>query len=181
MIGHEKLWSKFLNGDKEALSLIFKSFFDDLYHYGLKITRRTDVIEDSMQDMYLKIWKNRSNLGEITYLKSYLFKSLRRHIINNLEVSSKLVNFKDPPEELFDIEFSHEDFLITEQLNTETRDKLVHALNSLSKRQREAIFLRFVKGFEFETIAEIMAMNVQSVRNSIHRALTALRDIKSEF
>lgn len=178
---HEKLWDKFIGGDKTALSLIFRSFFDELYHYGLKITHHSEVVDDSLQDLFFKLWKNRNNLRQVQYPKAYLYKALRRHILGNLENKRNLVNFEDPPEELFDIEFSHEDFLINEQLDTETRAKLIHALNTLSQRQKEAIYLRYFKNLGFETIADIMSMNVQSVRNSIQRGLSALREIKGIF
>ncbi|MBN1416729.1 MAG: sigma-70 family RNA polymerase sigma factor [Bacteroidales bacterium] len=171
------LWKKFVHGDKEALTLIFQIYFDELFSFGHKLTRNTGIVEDSMQDMFFRLWKNRSNLGEINHIKCYLLKALRHHIYDNLSWKNRFVNCDNPPEELFEIEFSHEDFLISEQLNQETREKLIDILNELTVSQREAIYLRYFKGYDFKSIAEIMAINVQSVRNAIHRGLLAMREL----
>ena len=175
---NKRLWEKYLNGDKEALSIIFRIFFDDLYNYGLRLTRKSEIVKDSLQDMFLKLWKNRSNLRIIDNIKPYLFKALRRHIITNLKWENQFVNYEQQPEELFQIEFSHEDFLINRNIDFETRENLIKALNKLTKRQREAIYLRYFEELDFASIAEIMSMKIQSVRNSIHRGLVTLREIK---
>lgn len=175
---NKKLWEKYLNGDKEALSIIFRIYFDDLHNYGLKLTRNSEIVKDSMQDMFLKLWKNRSNLRVIDNIKPYLFKALRRHIITNLKWTNSLVDYEHQPEELFKIEFSHEDFLITRNIDNETRGNLIKALNKLTRRQREAIYLRYFEELDFKSISEIMSMKIQSVRNSIHRGLLVLREIK---
>ncbi|MBN2275026.1 MAG: RNA polymerase sigma factor [Bacteroidales bacterium] len=171
------LWNRFLKGDKEALELIFRTYFDELYSFGLKMTHNTETVEDSLQDMFFKLWKNRNNLNGISNIKGYLVKALRHHIYDNLNWRNRFVNCETPPENLFDIEFSHEDFLITEQLNQETREKLIHILNKLTNSQREAIYLRFFRGYDFKDISDIMEISVQSVRNAIHRGLLAMREM----
>ncbi len=52
----------------------------------------------------------------------------------------------------------------------------IKALNELTSRQREAIYLRYFEELEFETIAIIMETNVQSVRNTIYRGMEVMRD-----
>jgi RNA polymerase sigma factor (sigma-70 family) len=173
-----KLWEKYLNGDREALTIIFRLFFDDLFNYGMRLARNTEIVEDSLQDMFLKLWKNRSNLRIIDNIKPYLFKALRRHIISNLRWGNSCINYDEQPEEHFRIEFSYEDFLINAHISQEKREILTKALNRLTKRQREAIYLRYFEELEFENISEIMCMKVQSVRNSIHRGMVTLREMK---
>lgn len=174
---HLILWKKFLKGDKEALSLLFRIYFDDLYSYGTKLSNSSEIVEDSMQDMFYKLWKNRDNLGEISNIKYYLLKALRHRIFDNLNWKNRFVAMELPKEELFEIEFSHEDFLINEQLDVERREKLIKTLNQLSKSQKEAIYLRYFKNYDFKLIARIMNISLQSVRNVIHRGITACREL----
>ena len=171
------LWKRFINGDKEALELIFRTYFDELFCFGQRLTHNTEVVEDSLQDMFFKLWKNRNNLNGIGNIKGYLLKALRHHIYDNLSWKNRFINCESPPEDLFEIQFSHEDFLISEQLNQETRDKLICILNQLTGSQREAIYLRFFKGYDYSNIAEIMDIKVQSVRNAIHRGLLVMREL----
>ena len=171
------LWKSFTGGDKEALSLIFEAYFDELYSFGLTLTRSAEIVEDSMQDMFFRLWKNRSNLGEITQIKCYLVKALRHHIYDNLRWKNRFVMCDNPPENPFEIEFTREDFLISEQLDQEKLEKLLAILNKLTSSQREAIYLRYFKEYDFKQIAEIMCISVQSVRNAIHRGLLAMREL----
>ena len=65
MNNNPHLWQNFLRGDKSALSEIFLSVHDDLFRYGLKLTGDENLVKDAIQDLFLKLWKNRSNLKPI--------------------------------------------------------------------------------------------------------------------
>lgn len=82
-----------------------------------------------------------------------------------------------PNEELFEIEFSYEDFLINEQLDIEKRKKLINILNQLSRSQKEAIYLRYFKNYDIKHIAKIMSIKIQSARNALHRGIIACREL----
>jgi RNA polymerase sigma factor (sigma-70 family) len=171
----QERWKLFLGGNKDALSQIFLDFHDDLFNYGMKLAGESDLIKDCIQDLFLKLWKNRSNLDSVQVIKPYLLKSLRHHIQDSIQLrkSRHFVDF----ESMFEVVYSHEDFLIDEQVTQEVRKKVVDALNQLSPRQREAIYLRYFEDLDFETIAQVMEMNVQSVRNIIHRGMQVMRDL----
>jgi RNA polymerase sigma factor (sigma-70 family) len=174
---NQLLWKSFLEGNKEAIGTIFLLFHDDLYRYGVKLSGNTNLAEDSIQDLFLQLWKNRQNLRPIDNLKPYLFKSFRNHVIDNLELQNPVMQIESDFEHPFEVTFSHEDFIIRQQVSEENLLKITDALNNLSSRQREAIYLRFFEELDFETIAIIMDMNVQSVRNTLHRGLQALRNL----
>lgn len=174
---NEKLWQEFLTGDKRSLALIFKAFYEKLYQYGVKLTGSESITEDSLQELFFKLWKNRDRLKKVDNLQAYLFISYRHTVYDNLRWfnNGSFVN-KSMDEVLF-VEFSHEDFLIREQVDATIRERLLAALNSLTSRQREAIFLRYFEQLDFESISGIMGVNVQSVRNFIHRGILALREL----
>jgi RNA polymerase sigma factor (sigma-70 family) len=170
-------WSLFLQGDKHAFSEIFLTYHDDLYRYGIKLSRDPEIVNDCIQELFLKLWKNRTNLKPVLDIKPYLFKSLRNHIIDNLELKRQTLPIDQDIEELFIIEFTAEDFMISVQTEKETQQKVIKLLNQLTPRQRHAIYLRYFEELEFETIARIMDMQVQSVRNLISRGLLLMRDL----
>jgi RNA polymerase sigma factor (sigma-70 family) len=174
---NQLLWKSFLEGNKEAIGTIFLLVHDDLYRYGLKLAGNPNLVEDSIQDLFLQLWKNRQNLKPVDNLKPYLFKSFRNHMIDNLELRHPVVHIESDFEHPFEVIYSHEDFIIGQQVSEENLMKITDALNNLSPRQREAIYLRFFEALDFDTIAIIMDMNVQSVRNTLHRGLQALRNL----
>jgi RNA polymerase sigma factor (sigma-70 family) len=75
----------------------------------------------------------------------------------------------------FDVEFDIETYLISREVENELLQKLRFELDKLTKRQREAIFLRFNQDLSYEEIAIIMDINYRSVVNLIHEAIKAIR------
>jgi RNA polymerase sigma factor (sigma-70 family) len=169
-------WSLFLQGDKHAFSEIFLACHDNLYRYGMKLTRDPELTNDCIQNLFLKLWKNRSNLKPVEDLNPYLFKSLRHHIIDMLELQRETLPIDQDIEELLMVEYTAEDFMISRQAEKDTQEKIIRLLNQLTPRQRHAIYLRYFEEMEFETIAQILDMRVQSVRNLISRGLLLMRN-----
>jgi RNA polymerase sigma-70 factor (ECF subfamily) len=172
----QKQWQLFLSGDEQALSSIFRTYHDDLFNYGMKLAGNTEIVKDAIQEMFLKLWKNRKSLSETSKIKPYLLKALRRHIEDCLSIYNRYY-FTDKPLLEFEVQISTEDFIINEQVTEENQKKVLEVLSKLSPRQREAIYLRFFENLEFENIALVMDMNVQSVRNTLHRAMQTLREM----
>lgn len=171
------VWKAFLAGDKKALSEIFLEYYDDLFRYGFKLTSDKNLVEDVIQELFLKLWKNRLQLSPVDNLKPYLFKAIRNKVIDNLNLLRPSVEISESIEKNLALVYSPEDFLITSQAEESTRHRVITALNKLPPRQREVIFLRYFEEIDFETIAQIMEVNVQSVRNTIHRGMEAMRDL----
>lgn len=171
------IWIKFKKGCKKSLNKIFLENYDYLFSYGIKLKTDTEFIKDCIQDLFLKLWKNRERLNEVNSIKLYLLKSLRRLIIDKISSKSRLIFKKTFCEKEFDIEFSHEDFIINNQRAIEIKNKLNNALNNLPKRQRETIYLRYFEGLSIKDISEILLLNVQCVRNNIYRGLKTLKNI----
>lgn len=169
-------WQLFLKGDENALGYFFRTYHSDLFHYGLKLCGNADVVKDSIQEMFLKLWRNRASLSEVKIVKPYLLKVLRRHIQANLEMQMKYSELSDASG-YFQIEFSAEDFMIEGEEEKALCKRVLEVLNQLSSRQREAIYLRFFENLEFETISHVMDVNIQSVRNAIHRGLQTMREL----
>jgi RNA polymerase sigma factor (sigma-70 family) len=173
----QKCWQDFLSGDKKALSDIFLQYHDALFRYGMKLSGSESLVKDCIQDLFLKLWKNRAHLKPVENPRPYLFKSIRNHIIDSLSLRKSQISIDGDFEHPFDIEFSPEDFMINIQVTAEIRQQVIGALNKLMPRQREVIFLRYFEEQPFETISLIMDMNVQSVRNILHRAMEAMRSM----
>jgi RNA polymerase sigma factor (sigma-70 family) len=174
--GECAIWRDFRNGDPSALASIFKEHYDSLYYYGLKLVADEDLVMDCVQNLFLKLWTKRETLGAITYVKPYLLKALRRHIGDDLAAQHKRKQREEQLEYDFDVTFSHEDFLIATQISKEQGEALSRCLNNLSQRQREALFLKFYEGLDYEKISGVMALNIQSVRNLIYQSLKSLKE-----
>jgi RNA polymerase sigma factor (sigma-70 family) len=171
------LWKKFRDGDKEAYALLYKSYFRRLYNYGRKFTPDTECIKDCIQDLFTKLWRNKSAIGETTSVKNYLFCSFRRMLIDKVNQQRKTVTGEEIPDcYMFEISFPYESLLISYQADTERKEELDRAIRALSSRQREAIFLKFYEGISYEEVASIMSITTKSLYKLIAKAISTLRE-----
>ncbi|MDX9880849.1 MAG: sigma-70 family RNA polymerase sigma factor [Prolixibacteraceae bacterium] len=167
------LWQKFRQGDYELLGEIFQDQYNELYFYGLKLVPLAELVKDTIQDVFANIWNRRQKMNEINNIKAYLFISIRHELLHRVEKLRKQSPLSDNLTEPFD--FSVEDFLVREETGSKTTRLLVQSLKKLTERQREVILLRFNHELEFQEIAQVMGMNIQSVRNLLFRAIENIR------
>jgi RNA polymerase sigma factor (sigma-70 family) len=155
-IEDQLLWERFKKGDETAFSKIFHSNYSVLYNYGMKLSGDEDLTKDCIQELYITLWKNRDNLGNAVSIRFYLLKSIRRKMIRM-------------------IVFSIESLIIRDEFQKSQQEYFFKLLNSLSKRQKEAIYLKFYQNLSYDEISQVMDVNYQSVRNYIHQAISTLR------
>lgn len=75
-------WKLFLEGNDEAYSWLYTHHIQLLYQYGLQITPDTEVIKDCIQDVFIRIYKNKNKLSIPQNVKIYLMISLKNSIYN---------------------------------------------------------------------------------------------------
>ena len=169
------LWDDFRTGNERAFERIFLAHYDELYGYGMRLSRDEELVKDAIQNLFQRLWQRRAQLGTVADLKPYLFKALRHQVADEQAAAQRRSLLPADYEPEFQVQYSPEDFLIAQQLTAEQHTQLLAALSQLNNRQREAVHLKFFDGFAYERIADIMALNPQSVRNLIHQAVTRLR------
>jgi RNA polymerase sigma factor (sigma-70 family) len=169
------LWSQLKAGDKNALEQIYRDHAAALIKYGRKFSADGQLVEDCLQDLFIELWKNREGLGNTDAIRKYLLVSLRRKIIRALGHSR--IAGQEPEEHHFTAVFDIESQLEMEEWDNERRKQLQKALESLSKRQQEVLYLKYFMEMDYAQIGEIMELNYQSARNLAHRALEAIRNL----
>ncbi len=167
-------WNDALAGDTEAFNKIHKTLFSGLYYYASKLLNDNDLADDAVQELFVKVWVKRSSIGILEKVKPYFFTVLRRQILNQLR-TLKLRELKIKMSTQPDMCFSIEDIIVEKETEESLHDKLTLLLNTLPKRQKEALYLRYYENMDYRQIAEIMNVNYQSVLNFIQKALQKLR------
>lgn len=171
-----QLWNEFRSGSKASFGRLIRAHYRSLYAYAKKFRKDQEFVKDCLQDLFLELWKNRSNLGATPYVRSYLFKSVRNKMVRALQQNKWHLQTTPIDENYqFQVEFSIEHHLIREQTLRDTTLRISRILNALPKRQKEIIYLRFYENLEIAEIVEIMGINRQSAYNLIHKAIENLQ------
>lgn len=174
--GKNKSWEKFVNGDEAAFEQLFKTYYQPMYGYGIKIGGQPDLVRDSIQELFRNIWERRSELNHIESPNVYLFVSFRRKILKSISNNRKSGNL-DEVDDSEVICFGKEELIIKNEVKVQRKEKLQKALNKLSRRQKEVIYLHYYNGMSYGEIEQILSINRQSVRNHIYRAMETLRSL----
>lgn len=170
-----EIWKAFLSGDEKAFSTLYYMYADVLFSYGHKIVNDREMIKDTIQELFIKLYHNRKNLNETEHVKFYLFKALRNRLISKLTLRTNLSLDADK-ELLFQIEITlQEEEEPDEMFSENQKEELSRAMKTLTSRQREAVYLRYIQEISLEDIAQMLDMNYQSARNLIHRSIIKLR------
>ena len=143
----------------------------------MSISGDKEIVKDTIHDLFVKLWNNKSNLGDVTALRAYLLVALRSTLYNNLQKISR-----KPVEQLsentpFEMVFSVESDYIKKESALADNQKLKEALELLTPRQKEVIYLRYFEEMEYAEIAAIMNITVKGVYKLTARALETLRQI----
>lgn len=173
----EDLWKELRSGNKNALTGLFKKFYDSLFGYGYRIIPDDDRIKDAIQEVFFQLWKYRTNLANVKSVRAYLFKSLRHQLLNDKAVRQRREKLnREFANEEFEIYVNYEKWLEILELEQQQKSKLKKAVKELSPRQREVVYLKFYEGLSSEELSKIMEVRTQSIYNLLSNAIKSLRN-----
>ena len=170
-------WEKFRAGDEQSFKLIFERYNTVLFNYGYRFTKDEALIDDSVQELFVKLWYNQVNIGCTPSVKNYLLKSFRRILVRKIDYGVRFLSLKQFDDEHlpFHIALPHEvDFIRKERL-AEIREQLATALAKMSPRQQEIIHLRYYEELSYEQVADIMSLSIKDTYKLFYRAMDSLR------
>ena len=171
------LWQNFKSGDQEAFNQIYEKFYPLLLNYGLKIKRDKDFVQDCIQEIFCDIIDHVKTLGNTDNILFYLLASLRRKIFRKIRYDRTYrweeSFFAGMPGM---IEDSLEDKVVDKERTEARKNLLKNMIDQLTPRQKEVLLMKFYLSLDYPDIAQLMGLNVQSVRNLVHRAIKILRE-----
>jgi RNA polymerase sigma factor (sigma-70 family) len=177
IIDEVAIWDKFRAGDQRAFTELYQHFVQPLYSYSMGVTSDKELIKDCLHDLFVELWRNHATIGPTTSVKYYLMASIKRKLIRHMETQMKNhVHHSNYMMDYMEADHSQEAILIKYEEEIRTNKQLALCLNMLSKRQREAISLRFFQNMDTDQISDSMKINPQSVYNLIFGALRVMKD-----
>ena len=155
---------------------LYNMYINDLYAYGRALGVSYESLQDAIHDVFLNVIDHYDNLRLDENVKYYLLKSLKNRIISNARRKVEYDDIDVANDTDFSIEVSGLEILIEK----EERDRILYRVNkmldSLTARQREAIYLRYMQELSYSEIAEILNITEKGARKLVSRAIIDLRD-----
>lgn len=169
------LWESVKKGNELAFSSLFKKLINPLYNYGMHFFSDSDLVKDCIQELFTSIWLKKDTLSEVVQVKFYIFKSFRNLLFAKISAGKHAVRRDFWDEEFGETDDSKESEWIHEEETLESSRLVQSAIQGLTRRQREAVILRFYNNLENKQVAEVMGISVEAVHNLVSKAIQFLR------
>ncbi len=164
------------SGDKTAFQKFFDEYYDQLIRF--LIARGTDlaVAQDLIQNAFLYISENRSDIDQNKSLRSFLYRIAYTRMLNHFKSNKKFDYEADPNDQKFAQEDPEETLKGKELL------QIVKAAVDKMPEKRKAVFeLCFMQEFTYKETAELMEISKNTVENHMTKAFKEVRSAVNSF
>ena len=169
----EALLARCASGEQPAFATLYRSTAAQLFAVVLRIVHSRAVAEETLQDVYFRIWQRagdyRPSRGRpMTWLVSIA----RNGAIDTVRRTRPEVGFDDssaPEPE------SEQPGPATRAGLTEDIEALENCMSQLSEQQRDCIAMAYLRGFDYQSIAARLAAPLNTVKSWMRRGTLALR------
>ncbi len=143
-----------------------------LLRFANQILQDEEEAKDVLQDVFLKLWQKREELGKVENLEAFAFRMTRNRCLDMIR-SRRTISI----ESMKKVKFPDEESSDTDYLDlTNSVDQVKRIIAELPDLQRTIIHLRDIDQLEFEEIAEATQLNVNAIRVNLSRARKKVRD-----
>lgn len=159
---------------EQAFGVLMERYEPKLSRYGSKFLSDSAHIEDSVQDIFIKVYQNMQSFDATRRFSPWIYRIAHNEFVNALKkVSRGAVPVFD-----FDALVAHqvyEDPVVDEKEKEEMIVLLNKGLETLSPLYREVLILRYLEDLSYQEIADILQVPQGTVGVRILRARTELR------
>ena len=169
-------------GDEQAFEQLVRRHQQKVFGLVARVLHRQDDVEDIAQQVFLKVYLSLNRFDQRAAFSTWLYKITVNECWDHLRKKKvrPLVYESDLSEE----QVSRLDGLATLDRPTEALDEraevrqtLEWALEALPEQDRELLLLKEVEGFSVQELAEILNLNVNTVKVKLFRARGRIMEI----
>ncbi|WP_277014306.1 RNA polymerase sigma factor [Flavobacterium lindanitolerans] len=161
-------------GDHTAFEMVFLHYKSQMARNALRLLKSPDLAEDLVQELFIKLWEQRSKIDTERTLGSYLYR-----IASNLayDYFRKSVREHRVQDSLYEVSKGTYEPIEKSVFDKEAKMALQRAIEKLPQQQRRVFTLCRIEEKSYQEVAELLNISVGTVNNHMTRANTALRTL----
>ena len=166
-------------GDVNAFEEIYKAYSGLVYSVAYRMVRHQENAEEVTQEVFLTVYRKLNTFAFKSSLKTWIY----RMAINTTINYAKKTNKENNRTVEFNEEFSWVDPSndVEREVDKQFNERVVASLlNTLNPDQRACIVLRNIEGLSYQEIAEVLNININTVRTRLKRARETLLLLRNE-
>jgi RNA polymerase sigma-70 factor (ECF subfamily) len=178
-------------GSEPAFALLIAQYSHPIYSLMARSLCDPADAADVTQEVFVKVFRSISSFHGEASLRTWIYRIALheasnqrrwwgRHKRQELTINAPLENEEGECTCMADVLVAGGASPLELAERAETRERVVAALRELPEPYREVVVLREIEGFGYEEIAEILKVNLGTVKSRLTRGRAALREYLRE-
>lgn len=165
------------SGKIEFFGILIERYEDKIRRYSRKFLSDQENINDVLQDIFIKAYKNIQSFDAKRKFSSWLYRIAHNELINALKKGKK------NPLPLFDLDiffphYFHDKNILDQEINQRQMGEIIDkCLAQLELKYREPIILYYFEGLSYKEISDVMQIPISTIGIRIKRAKETMRQI----
>lgn len=158
--------------DKEAFTIIYQKYHQYLYALAYRFLKDSDMAEDTVQQVFVKLWELIHEIEIDISLKNYLYSMTKNHILNQFRKNKETLSLNYINAQT---EFTDDTDIIKLIENVELSDLLHKGIDNLPNQKKEICKMKIDDNKSNQEIADEMGLSVNTVKSHYQEAVKMLR------
>lgn len=175
----DELVASFCEGNNQSFEELVLRYKNSLYQYILSLVKDESTAEDLFQEVFISLFKHAATYKPEGKFKAWLFLTARNKVLNywrDSKNTTSLDQTDDDGNAYLQETLADDSRPVLEELSwQELQETVRQALEKLSPRQREMMYLR--QFMSFQEIADTVGRPLGTVLADCHRAVKKLRQL----
>ncbi|MBS3936995.1 MAG: sigma-70 family RNA polymerase sigma factor [Peptococcaceae bacterium] len=182
-----ELVRKSLGGDAEAFAAIVEKYQQRVYNVAFRMTGDREDSLDLTQESFVRVFRALKSFKGDSSLGTWIHRIVNNVVIDELRkrqrrpkigFSTDALLSTDEGEHVHVLELSgkREDTPEEQLLRMERIAEIEQALGMVTSEHRIVLIMRDIEGLAYEEMAQILALNIGTVKSRLSRARIALRE-----
>lgn len=172
MTNEKELLSLIAKGDKTAFTTLFENYAGNIYTIAVKFTGSSHLAEETVQEVFLKIWLKREQLEGIRDFKAYLFIVARNYLYRTMRENTLKYKKKMSLAATVPLANNNVDARV---LGKECDGLLQRAIEQLPGQQKKVYYLVKEIGLKRDDAAQLLHIQPETIKYHLSEAMKNLR------
>jgi RNA polymerase sigma-70 factor (ECF subfamily) len=168
-----ELYQLVAEGDERAFNIIYEKHWPKLYRFLYRMTKSSEVAEELLVDVFLKLWMGRELIPQIRNMDGYLYKAAYHKALDFFKLCAKEVSVQKAIEQQMSGKCAEN--ADQHLLEVEYQDLIAQAIRQLSPQRKRVFTLSREQGLTHEQIARELDVSPLTVKRTMSDALQSIR------
>lgn len=164
-----------LNGDVNAFELLVRDYEKNVYNLALRTVKNPDDAADMTQEAFIKAYNSLPSFRGDSKFSVWLYRIVSNVCLDFLRSRNRhptvSISVENDDGEETELDIADESQSPEELLERKlTREAVRQGLDALPEDYRQILLLREIQGLSYEEIAEVLSLEIGTVKSRIFRA-----------